>query len=65
MAACEVVITHRFFGSKVCGVETTRKIKTSLGVKDEMYVCEYHIEYFGSFLEREYTYHRMLKEELF
>lgn len=64
MVACEVVTAHRFFGSKVCGVETTRKIKTPLGFKDEMYICdEHHAEYFGAFLEMEYAYYQMLKEE--
>lgn len=66
MPACEAVVAHpdRFFGSQVCGVEATKKVENPWGYQNEVYLCdEHYAEYFGAFLEREYTYYRILKEE--
>ena len=64
MPACEAVVAHpdRFFGSQVCGVEAT--FVNPWSYQNEVYLCDkHHAEYFGAFLEREYIYYRMLKEE--
>ena len=64
MPACEAVVPHpdRFFGSQVCGVEA--KFVNPWSYQNEVYLCDkHHAEYFDAFLEKEYTYYRMLKEE--
>lgn len=64
MPACKAVSTHRFFGSEVCGAEATKKIESPWDYQVEVYICDTHYaEYFCDFLEREYTYYRMLTEE--
>ena len=62
--ACEVVTAHFYFGSQICGIEATKRLKARWGSEDEVHICdEHYAEYFGAFLEREYTYYQMIDEE--
>ena len=64
MAACEAVVAHpdRFFGSQVCGVEAA--FVNPWSYQNEVYLCDkHHAEYFDSFLEREYTYYKMINAD--